>query len=518
MNVLLISPEFPVTFWSFKYALEFVNKKACNPPLGLITVAAMLPKDWQKKLIDVNVTPLTDKDFFWADMIFISAMNIQQKSAKEIIAHCKELGKTVVAGGPLFTSEPENYPEVDHLILNEAELTLPPFLNDLNLGKPKKVYATKEFADLSLTPPPMWELLDFSGYDCMDMQLSRGCPFNCDFCDITALLGHRPRLKSAQQLITELDQLYALGWRRNIFLVDDNLIGNKKALKQEILPALIKWREGKDGCYFITEVSINLADDDELCDLMVKAGFVSVFVGIETPSDESLIECNKTQNRNRGIMESVHHLLNKGIQVMAGFIVGFDSDPDDIFDRQIEFIQQSGIVTAMVGLLQAPYGTKLYDRLKDQNRIIEELSGDNADGNTNIIPKMDLGQLQDGYFRILDQIYSPKNFYKRVNVFLDHYEPRKDPVHIQLEEVAALFKTIYRLGIIGVERKEYWKLFFGTLFTRPAKFPMAITLTVYGYHFRLLSEKVVRAHVNSTQPTSASGKKTNQPLSSASPA
>jgi radical SAM superfamily enzyme YgiQ (UPF0313 family) len=500
MKVLFISPEFPVTFWGFKYALEFVNKKASNPPLGLITVAAMLPTDWQKKLIDVNITPLTEEDILWADMVFIGAMNIQQKSAKEIIARCKNLGKTVVAGGPLFTTEPDNYPEVDYLVLNEAELTLPPFLKDLSEGKAKKIYTTSEFADLSLTPSPLWELLDFNGYDCMNMQLSRGCPFNCDFCDITVLLGHRPRLKSAEQLIKELDQLYALGWRRNVFLVDDNFIGNKKALKQEILPALIKWREGKDGCLFITELSINLADDDELCDLMVKAGFISVFVGIETPSDESLVECNKTQNRNRGIMESVHHLLEKGLQVMAGFIVGFDNDTADIFDRQIQFIQQSGIVTAMVGLLQAPYGTKLYDRLKEQGRLVEELSGDNADGNTNIVPKMDLTQLQEGYFHILSEIYSPKNFYKRINVFLDHYQPQQRPVHIQAEEIAALFKTIYHLGIIGVERKEYWKLFFGTLFRRPSKFPTAITLSVFGYHFRTLSEKVVSAHVHSVNP------------------
>ena len=500
MKVLFISPEIPVTFWSFKYALEFINKKASNPPLGLITVAAMLPKDWQKKLIDVNVTRLIDEDIQWADLVFIGAMNIQQKSAKEIIARCKALGKTVVAGGPLFTTEPDKYPEVDYLVLNEAELTLPPFLKDLSLGNAKRVYSTNEFADLSLTPPPLWELLDLNSYDSMGMQLSRGCPFNCDFCDITALLGHKPRLKSAQQLITELDQLYALGWRRNIFLVDDNFIGNKKALKQEILPALIKWREGKEGCSFITEVSLNLADDNELCDMMVKAGFVSVFVGIETPADESLVECNKTQNRNRGIMESVHHLLQKGLQVMAGFIVGFDNDPADIFERQIQFIQQSGIVTAMVGLLQAPYGTKLYARLKEQGRLVEELSGDNTDGNTNIVPKMELSKLQDGYFHILSEIYTPKNFYKRVKVFLDHYQQRKEPVHIQFEEVAAFFKTIYRLGIIGPERKEYWKLFFGTLFTRPAKFPMAITLTVYGYHFRMLSEEVVRAHIHSTQP------------------
>jgi radical SAM superfamily enzyme YgiQ (UPF0313 family) len=273
MNILLVYPEFPDTFWSFKHALRFVQKKASSPPLGLITIAAMLPPDWNQRLIDMNVQTLKDSDLQWADMVFISAMVVQRSSAQGVISRCKAMGIQIVAGGPLFTGEQDHFPEVDTLVLNEAELTLPPFLADLAAGRPQRVYTTAEFADLSATPQPRYELVDMKKYDTMAIQFSRGCPYNCDFCNITALLGHRPRIKSAQQIITELDQLYALGWRRNIFFVDDNFIGNKKALKQEILPALIEWRKNKTGCQFITEASINLADDEQLMHMMVAAGF-----------------------------------------------------------------------------------------------------------------------------------------------------------------------------------------------------------------------------------------------------
>lgn len=348
MKVLMVYPEFPDTFWSFKYALRFVGKKASSPPLGMVTTAAMLPESWSKRLIDLNITPLRQQDLDWADIVFISAMVIQRQSAIKVISRAQQSGKKVVAGGPLFTSEPDSFAQVDHLILNEAEITLPPFLEDLENECPKHRYETEEYPDLQNTPVPMWELVDMKQYDSLSIQFSRGCPFNCDFCNITALLGHRPRTKTAQQIIAELDAMYALGWRRNVFFVDDNFIGNKKVLKESILPALIEWRKDKAGCMFITEASINLADDVELMELMTKAGFISVFVGIETPSEESLSECNKTQNKNRNLIDSVKRLQKNGLQVMGGFIVGFDSDTSNIFQRQIDFIQKSGIVTAMV--------------------------------------------------------------------------------------------------------------------------------------------------------------------------
>ncbi len=489
MNILLLYPEFPDTFWSFKHALKFINKKASSPPLGLITVAAMLPSEWKKRLVDLNVKKVNPSDFEWADLIFVSAMVVQKKSAHELFALCKKHGKTVVAGGPLFTAEFQEFEdEVDHFVLNEAEITLPPFLQDLAAGHPKKIYQTQEFCELQDTPVPLWNLVDMKNYDSLGIQFSRGCPFNCDFCNITSLLGHRPRLKTATQIIAELDLMYSLGWRRNIFFVDDNFIGNKRVLKEEILPALIEWRKDKIGCLFITEASINLADDEVLMDLMVKAGFKSVFVGIETPSEEGLAECKKTQNTNRNLIDSVKQMQRSGLQVMGGFIVGFDSDTESIFKKQIDFIQQSGIVTAMVGLLQAPTGTRLFTRLENEGRLISGMSGDNADGTTNIISVMESDKLRDGYFEIIKEIYSPRLFYERVMNFLKSYKPVVNTVQIEADEISAFFRSIWKLGILGKERKYYWKLFFYTLLHDRQKFPLAITFSIYGYHFRKVSE------------------------------
>lgn len=488
MNILLVYPQFPDTFWSFKHALKFVHKKSSSPPLGLLTVAAMLPATWDKKLVDMNVQSLRESDLVWADMVMISAMTVQRESTNAFIARARAAGKTIVAGGPLFTAEPEAFPEVDHLILNEAEITLPLFLSDLGRGKPKRVYKTDEFADLTTTPVPLWELINLRYYDSLSLQFTRGCPFNCDFCNVTALLGHRMRLKTTQQLINELDKIYDLGWRRGIFIVDDNFIGNKRALKTEVLPAMIEWRQDKKGCRFVTEASVNLSDDDELIEMMIAAGFTQVFVGIETPDDNALAECSKSQNRNRDLVSSVKKLQQKGLQVMGGFIVGFDSDDETIFERMIEFIQESGIVTAMVGLLQAPVGTRLYQRMLREGRIRNIYSGDNVDGETNIIPKMDLDTLKSGYRKILESIYSAKGFYERVRTFLKNYTPASHAVTFQWGEIAALFSSMFQIGVKSKERWDYWKLFFWTLFHFPKKFPLAITFTIYGYHFRKVNE------------------------------
>jgi radical SAM superfamily enzyme YgiQ (UPF0313 family) len=488
MNILMVYPEFPDTFWSFKHALRFIHKKASNPPLGMVTVAAMLPTEWNKKLVDLNIGPLTDKDIAWADMVMISAMVVQRDSAKEVIARSKAANKRIIAGGPLFTCEAEKFPEVDFLVLNEAEITLKPFLADFANGTARHIYSSDAFPELDQTPVPMWELVDMKHYDSMGIQYSRGCPFNCDFCNVTALLGHRPRTKSAVQIIAELDKIYSLGWRRNIFFVDDNFIGNKKQIKNEILPALIEWRKGKVGCLFITEVSINLADDEELMQMMAKAGFISVFVGIETPDEGSLAECHKTQNKGRNLIESVKDLQRHGLQVMGGFIVGFDNDSPSIFQRQVDFIQSSGIVTAMVGLLQAPYGTQLYARMKAEGRLIDEMTGDNTDGTTNIIPIMEENTLFNGYRNLIGDLYSPKLFYQRVRTFLEEYNPIQSTVHLEFQEIMAFFRSIYLLGIRGQERKEYWKLFFWSIFKQPKKFALAITFSIYGYHFRKISE------------------------------
>lgn len=491
MNVLLVYPEFPDTFWSFKHALRFIKKKASNPPLGLLTVAAMLPADWDIQLYDLNVETLSQKELIKADYVFISAMSVQQESAQAFIARCKEAAVKIVAGGPLFTMEFDMFPDVDHFILNEAELTLPPFLQDLENGCAKRVYGTSEFADMHQTSVPLWRLANLKQYSSISIQFSRGCPYNCDFCNVTSLLGHQPRTKSAAQIIDELDRIYALGWRGSIFFVDDNFICNKQQLKKELLPALINWRKNKIGIPFNTEVSINLADDLELVQLMTKAGFDTVFVGIETPSEDSLAECNKNQNRGRDMVESVKLLQSAGLQVQGGFIVGFDSDKPSIFQQQIDFIQRSGIVTAMVGLLQAPPGTSLYQRMEKEGRLVNHFSGDNVDGSTNIIPKMGHDLLRQGYQIILDQIYAPKLYYERVRTFLRQYKPPRIKSRLEFQYVLALGRSIYQLGIRGIERTHYWKLFFWSLFTRPRLFPLAITLSIYGYHFR----RVATMHV-----------------------
>ncbi len=488
MRILLVYPEFPDTFWSFKHALKFIHKKAVAPPLGLLTVAAMLPPDWEKRLVDLNVISLTQDDLAWADYVFVSAMIVQRDSARALIARCKEAGVKVVAGGPLFTMEHEQFPDVAHFVLNEAELTLPSFLQDMTNGRAQRVYTTTDFPDIYQTPAPLWRLANLKHYDTVSIQFSRGCPFNCDFCNVTALLGHRPRVKTAAQIIAELDSLYALGWRKSVFFVDDNFIGNKKQIKSEVLPALIEWRKGKTGMRFNTEASINLADDAELLTLMTQAGFDTVFVGIETPNEESLIECSKTQNKGRDLVECVKRLQRAGLQVQGGFIVGFDNDTPSIFQQQIDFIQKSGIVTAMVGLLQAPLGTRLYERLKLEGRLANEMSGDNADGSTNIIPKMGLEMLREGYRKILDQIYTPQFYYERVLILLREYQPPEIRIHLELQYILALGRSIYQLGIRGVERTHYWLLFFWTLFRRPKLFPLAITLAIFGFHFRQVAE------------------------------
>jgi len=493
MNVVLIYPRIPDTFWSFTHALKFVNKKASSPPLGLLTVAALLPPTWNLRLVDLNVSRLTDHDLTWADFAFVSAMAVQRKSAVEVIARCKAHGVCVVAGGPLFTTEYEQFEQVDYFVLNEAELTLPRFLADLAQGHPQRVYTTDAFADLHQTPVPRWELVNLKHYGELSIQFSRGCPFDCDFCNITALLGRRPRIKTAAQIIAELEHACRLGYRGSVFIVDDNFIGNKKYLKQELLPALIAWQKKKPGVTFHTEASINLADDEELMSLMVAAGFDTVFIGIETPDNESLTECSKLQNKNRDLIADIKKIQKAGLQVQGGFIVGFDHDGPNIFQRQIDFIQKSGIATAMVGLLQAVPGTRLYERLKGEGRLRGELSGDNVDGTTNVITRMNFDALQAGYRNMMAYLYAPKNYYCRVKNLLREYTAPPVNLHLSTERLMAFLRSVVRLGIVGRERLQYWKLLLWTMIRRRRSLPLAITLAIYGFHFR----KIIRNFTSS---------------------
>jgi radical SAM superfamily enzyme YgiQ (UPF0313 family) len=491
MKVVLVYPVYPDTVWSFKYALKFISKKADSPPLGLLTVAAMLPKDWEKKLIDMNVTALQDIDFDGADFVFISAMNIQKESVTEVIGRAKKTGIRIVAGGPLFTTRYEEFEDVDYFVLNEAEITLPLFLEDLRNGCAKHVYTDEGFPDLEKTPVPLWELVDMKKYLSMNIQYSRGCPFNCEFCEIITLFGRSFRTKNSYQIITELESLYSKGWRGAVFFIDDNFIGNKKNLKQEILPGIIEWMATKKYPFsFITQASVDIADDEELMQLMINSGFDSVFIGIETPHEESLAECNKLQNIKRDLVACVNKIQHSGLIVFGGFIVGFDSDPASIFEKQIEFIQKSGIVTAMVGLLNAPRGSRLYRRLLRENRLLKETSGDTSDFSINFIPKMSHEILINGYKRIIREIYSPKPFYERVRRFSKEYKalPKSQLHHVYIMSyftyLGAFLKSIWFLGIIDKARAYYWNLLFWSLFRRPQFFPLAIAFAIQGFNFR----------------------------------
>jgi len=487
MNILLVYPQYPDSFWSFKHVMKFISKKATVPPLGLITVSAMLPKIWKKKLVDMNVSVLQSDDLLWADYVFISAMHIQQESVDQIIALCLKYETKIVAGGPLFTQEYENYPQIDYFILNEAEITLPLFLNDLDANKqPDRVYKTDKHADITLTPPPDFHLLSAKDYVTMNIQFSRGCPFSCDFCEITSLLGHKVRMKKPSQIIDELDLLYKLNWRGPVLIVDDNFIGNKNEVKNNLLPIMKKWmQEHKHPFTFNIQSSINLADDEDLMSLMTATGFTSTFIGIETPDEKTLQECNKGQNKNRDLLNSVQKIQNAGLQVSGGFIVGFDADTSSVFQSQIDFIQQSGIVSAMVGLLNAPKNTTLYKRLKAENRLTTESSGNNTDSSMNFIPIMNHQELMDGYQRIIQNIYAIKPYYKRIRRFLLNYRQiHTGQKRMEFSYFVSFIKSVFVIGIINKGRGEYWKLIIWTLFKRPALLKDALTFAVYGYHFR----------------------------------
>ncbi len=494
MKILLVYPRYPDTFWSFRHALKFVFKKATFPPLGLLTVAAMLPEEWEKKLVDMNTTTLTDKDIKWADYVFISAMVAQDGSAREVVERCKKLGTKIAGGGPVFSVGYEEFghADIDHLISNEAEDLLPLFLEDLKKGCAKHRYASEERPDIRKTPVPLWSLINKKKYQSMSIQYSRGCPFNCEFCDIVVMNGHVPRTKDKRQIIAELDALYDMGWRASVFFVDDNFIGNKRKLKSEILPAIIEWmKEKKYPFSFYTEASMNLADDEELMRLMTEARFDMIFVGIESPNEESLVECNKLPNKGRDLLASVKKIQNHGLQVQGGFIVGFDSDPLSIFKSQIDFIQKSGIVMAMVGVLMAPPGTSLYKRLKRENRLLSGGTGDNTDGSTNFIPKMGRETLTRGYKHVVDTIYAPKQYYERIKTFLREYKPgNKGKLKLSLVHLIALIRSTWVLGVKEKGRIDYWKFVVWTLLKKPKNFPLSITLAVQGFHFRKVAEKV----------------------------
>ena len=508
LKVLLLYPEVPQTFWSLTHALRFFGRKAWSPPLGLLTVAALLPARFQRRLRDLNVGTLRDEDLTWADYAFISAMDVQRESARRLIDRCKQAGVKVVAGGPLFTGDPAAFGDVDHLVLNEAEVTLPEFLRDLADGRAKHRYSTTAFADLTTSPAPAYELLDAGGYGALSVQFSRGCPYDCEFCDVTALFGRHPRIKSVPQTIAELDSIYATGWRGKLYFVDDNLMANKPYLKRELLPAIIAWKRGKHGTSFHTQITLNLADDQELMDQMYEAGFDWVFIGIETPATDSLVECKKKQNLGRDLPAQIRRLQRSGLQVQGGFIIGFDHDPPDIFQRQFDLIQDCGVVMAMVGLLQAPRGTELYERLRREGRILREMSGDNVVDETNFVTRMDREYLRRNYRALVESLYRPDNYYARIRNLLAVYkEPREKPP-LTRDILLAALRCFFWLGLVRAGRLRFWRALLWTCAFRRKSVQTFLGLAILGYHFRRVYQDLPTRRPEGSPGAAAAGEPT----------
>src|SRR5918996_3052875 len=487
MKILLVNPEFPETYWSFRHALPFEGKRCVFPPLGLLTVSGLLPRDCERRLVDLNVEPLKTSQIEWADMIFITGMLAQKESLHETVKRSKQLGKLIVLGGPYVTSTIEELPYADHIFQGEAETTLPQFFKDLESGVAKRTYKAPERPPLSLAPVPDFGLVNLKKYSCMSVQYSRGCPFSCEFCDIIEIYGRVPRTKSNQKILAEFDELFRLGWRGPLFIVDDNFIGNKKNVRL-LLPELIEWQK-KNGFPFslLTEASVNLADDDELLNSMKDAGFRRVFLGIETPVEESLKEAQKPQNRGN-LLESVRKIQSYGMEVMAGFIVGFDHDPEDIFERQINFIRESAIPLAMVGLLTALPQTQLWRRLQREGRLLTESNGNNTDCSLNFIPRIDPSRLIENYKSVLRTIYSPGEYYQRALECLKRLPAATEPQwRHPIRDLTSLVRVILTLGVRDRERSEFWRYIGHVAAFNRDTFARAVTLAAMGYHFRKLT-------------------------------
>lgn len=497
MNILMVYPEFLVTFWSWKHLLKFVSKKAAFPPLGLLTVAAMLPKSWEKKLVDLNVCKLDDNDIKWADYVFVSAMITQSASAEEVIGRCKELGTPVVLGGPILEGGYEKFPSVSHFLMGEVENTLPDFLEALQAGRAKRVYLARNFPDIADSPIPLWHLINTGNYASMLMQFGRGCPFSCTFCNIALLNGRVPRTKSADRFISELIAIYQTGFRGPIMLADDNFIGSRKMVR-EMLAKLVKWQHFYNYPFdFSVEADITLADDPELMKLMVLAGIKKVFLGLETPNQASLVECGKLQNAKRDMADCVRRIQNHGLHPMSGFIVGFDSDdPSNIFDRHISFYQETGIVFPMIGVLQAQIGTLLYARLQQEGRLLKHASGNNTDCCANFVTKMPAEILEREYKRVIKTVYSPKYYYRRICVFLREYDVSKR-VHKKLKvaDIKAFAKSIWYIGIFGgfITSYYYWKTLLTALFKYRQAFSEVVALQIYGWHFQKIAKAIQKS-------------------------
>ena len=489
MKVLFINPEFPDTYWSFRHALPFEGKRCAFPPLGLLTVSALLPDEWERRLIDLNTERLTTSDIDWADMVFVTGMLVQKNSLRDVVKRCKARGKRVVVGGSYITTTIDDVPDADHVFVGEAETTLPLFVQELAAGCARRQYQAVERPPLSTTPLAHFHLAKLKRYSAMCVQYSRGCPFSCEFCDIIEIYGRVPRTKSNEQMLAEFDALRDLNWRGMVFIVDDNFIGNKKNVRK-LLPEITEWQK-RNGYPFslLTESSVNLADDEPLLEDMHEAGFRRVFLGIETPVKESLKEAQKSQNRG-DLLDSVKRIQSYGMEVMAGFIVGFDNDPEDIFERQIDFIRKSAIPLAMVGLLNALPGTQLWNRLHREGRLLGEASGNNTTCTLNFKTRMDPTVLVRGYQTIMRTIYSPHEYYQRALESMkrtDHevVEPQQ---YNLIGSFTALVRVLVKLGLFDRKRIDFWRFITHALLKDKARIAETLRLAAMGYHFRQLNQ------------------------------
>lgn len=485
-KILMVHPEFPATYWSFKHSLQFTGYKSVMPPLGLLTIAAMLPEEWDIKLVDMNVERLQKKYIKESDLVFISSMIVQKKSFQIVVDMCNNCGVPIAAGGAYPTSSHSEIEGVDYFILNEGEVTLPEFISDYINGKARMIYKSDIKPDISFTPVPRFDLIDMNKYVTMPLQYSRGCPYNCEFCDVIEMFGRVPRAKSPKQFLNEMDALKSAGYRGPIFIVDDNFIGNRMKVT-ELLNDISLWQDVNDHPFTLfTEVSINLAADDELLSLMVKAGFDTVFVGIETPDRETLSRTQKAHNIKLDLLESVKKIQKEGIEVQAGFILGFDSDRDDIFDRQVAFIQQAAIPVAMVGLLIALPGTQLYKRLEKEGRLTGSSSGNNTnDLELNYKTIMDRKKLINGYKKVLSEIYSPEKYFSRSLELVKRMPSQKRlPIKLNFrgDNLKAFIMSLFKQGLssYGIH---YIKFLVYSLYYNMHNFPFAVNTAIKGFHF-----------------------------------
>ena len=495
-KALLVYPEHPPTYWGANYALEMVGIKSAFPPLGLLTIAAMFPPEYELRVADMNVAPLEDSDLDWADLVFTSTMIVQRVSLNAVIERCNRAGVPVIAGGPHPTTFHDEIPGVDHFVLDEAEEIFPGFLRDLENGIAKTIYREPRKPDVTLTPMPRFDLIDLDNYYSMGLQFSRGCPFDCEFCDITKLYGRVPRTKSPTQMVAEFDSLRKLGWKGPLFLVDDNFIGNKREA-MKLLPVIAEWQKAHGYPFSLsTEASVNLAHMDELMDAMVEAGFDTVFLGIETPNPKALIKTKKPQNTSRKqenfLFNAVRKIQHKGMQVQGGFILGLDSDDEGVFDAQIEFIQQAGIPVAPIYLLTALRGTDMYERLRAENRLLDKEIGTNA-MTLNFKPELDPGTLIDGYRRVTATLYDPtlENYFQRCLALFEHLKAvphLRKPLGGNAVVVAAMR---VRRQLSKNQIPAFSKFIAQVSRDHPRMLTTALRLAALGYHF----ERVTRQQI-----------------------